>query len=368
MQFTRLAVVSIVFFGWFAALSAADTQTDPNKEYRLGPKDGPYMIYIASFRGDQDNGPTAREQARTLVEELRTQYKLQAFMFSRSEQEQGMRDKQLKEMHDRLGDDQYIKKIRIVPEWAVLIGNWPDRDGASKYLYDYIKERPDKKTGKSKAKLPAPRSVHGPSVFILRSAQEMKASGHGSEAAFEKDEANVFERAWVVRNPLLVNESDHAATAADAAAVAKLEAYNLTKCPKEYTLVVMGFRYSGREDDPREKAGIMPKTTSTLLDKIGLSDSSNSDHNRVVAGKPEAVAAAVKLADALRAKYPDYDVYLWPTRQSVVVTVGAFNYARTGDDQNMKILADAFARLKGKKVGDVTLFEAPYAMGIPRAQ
>src|SRR5207245_7112529 len=120
---------------------------------------------------------TARREAQKLVYELRSQYKLQAHMFSRFEQEKALRDKQLKEMHDRLGEDQYIKKTRVVEEWAVLIGNWPDRDAATKYLYSYIKEKADKDTGRTKAKLPPPQSARRPSTVFQRSAEEMKAKG-----------------------------------------------------------------------------------------------------------------------------------------------------------------------------------------------
>jgi plasmid maintenance system killer protein len=367
MRHFRLAMLAVGCLGSTGVVCLADIEADANKEYRLGPKDGPYMIYIASFRGDEEKGATAREQAQSLVYELRSAYKLQAYMFNRSEQEQALRDKQLKEMHELLGDDQYIKKIRIVPEWAVLIGNWPDRDSATNYLYSYIKDKADKKTGKTKAKLAPPQSVHGPGMFVLRSAAEMKARGKPAEPAFEKEEVNFFERAWVVRNPLLVNEDAKAASPADQALVAKLEAYNLAKCPREYSLVVMGFRYSGREDDPREMAGALPEAASGLLDRIGLGGS-NSDRHRTVAGKPEAVAAAIKLADALKAKYPTYDVYIWPMTQSIVVTVGSFNFPRSANDANMKDLTDAFSRLKGKKVGEFNLFDAPYAMGIPRSK
>ncbi len=365
MRHARLIVVGLVCIGSMAAVSGAGPEGD-TKEYRLGPKDGPYMIYIASFRGDNEQAPS-RTEAQKLTQELRSRYKLESYMFSRSEREKAIRDKQLKEMHDRLGEDQYVKKIRVVEEWAVLIGHWPDRESATKYLYSHIKEKVDSKTGKTKAKLPPPQSVHGPSMFVLRSPEEMKAKGRAAEAAFEKEEVNLFERAWVVRNPLLVDEAGPPVSPTDAAVAAKLEAYNLAKCPKQYSLVVMGFRYSGRDDDPRPPDLIGSSAPGMLEHLWPFGSKSDNDQHRHVGGKSEAISAAVQLADGLRARYPGYDVYVWPMRQSIVVTVGALNFPKAQGDEDMKLLADAYNKLKGKKVGDITLFENPYPMIVPRS-
>src|SRR5262249_55755547 len=123
MRHRRLAILGFACLGLTAIVRAGGVEADPNKEYRLGPKDGPFMIYIASFRGDSDKGDSPYDLARKLVYELRSspEYKMQAYMFSRSEQEKAQRDSQLKEMHERLGDDQYLQKVRIIPEWGVLI-------------------------------------------------------------------------------------------------------------------------------------------------------------------------------------------------------------------------------------------------------
>jgi hypothetical protein len=361
MRPAGLTLASLLGLGWIALAAAGGVEADPNKEYRLGPKEGPYMILIASFHGDGDDEATsAYGEARKLVYELRSRYHFNAYLFNRAEQEKAARDKQLQEFHARYGDAK-IKKVRVVNEWAVVIGNWPTHEEAEKFLYGTIKDRPDKKKPPNertvpKAKLPPPESVRKTSFFTVMPSGTKARTDDGRETAVETEEQNPFSRAWVIRNPLAGTDAALVAGQEEQAIAAKLNSYSLKNCPKTHTLVVMDFYYVVPEAQAKSASGFMSHLNPFPSDK---------DANLVL-DRPAAVKAAVQFADALRARGLGQEVYLWRTNRKILVTVGGFNLSPVqASEDNLQFYA-LRNRLVGAKIGDLQLLETMYPMVVPR--
>jgi hypothetical protein len=361
MRPAGLTLASLLGLGWIALAAAGGVEVDPNKEYRLGPKEGPYMILIASFHGDGDDEATsAYGEARKLVYELRSRYHFNAYLFNRAEQEKAARDKQLQELHARFGDAK-IKKVRVVNEWAVVIGNWPTHEEAEKFLYGTIKDRPDKKKPPNertvpKAKLPPPESVRKTSFFTVMPSGTKARDDQGRDIAVETEEQNPFSRAWVIRNPLAGPESALAAGPEEQEIAAKLNSYSLKNCPKPYTLVVMEYYYMVPEAQKKDATGIMSHLNPFPSDKDA----------KLVLDRPAAAKAAVQFADALRARNLGQEVYLWPTNNKILVSIGGFNLSpaqASADNSQFYALRN---KLAGAKIGDVQLLETMYPMIVPR--
>lgn len=105
---------------WRSLISFERVEADPNKEYVLTEKQGPWMILCASF-----SGPTAREDAHRLVLELRSDYKLPAYVWSK--------DFDFTEPVQARGVDRFGQPIRAhhamaieFKEFAVMVGDYPD--------------------------------------------------------------------------------------------------------------------------------------------------------------------------------------------------------------------------------------------------
>ena len=131
---------SAVVLGVWVAAAAAESpltrmftlnrvEADPDKEYKLTEEHGPWMIMACSFSGDG-----AAEQARELVLELRSQYKLPAYVHQMQFD--------LGETYGR-GVNRFGGPVRMqyragsdVQEIAVLVGNYRavDDDDAQQTL------------------------------------------------------------------------------------------------------------------------------------------------------------------------------------------------------------------------------------------
>ena len=65
--------------GWLPTTWFSQDQADPRAMFPLAEKDGPWLVLATTFRG-----PGAREDARKLVQELRSRHKLQAYTHEKS--------------------------------------------------------------------------------------------------------------------------------------------------------------------------------------------------------------------------------------------------------------------------------------------
>lgn len=110
---------------------------NPEREYTLTPDNGPWIIMAASFAGEG-----AYDQARELVQELRSKYKLEAFQFRKhfdydkdgalglQVDRNGLPAGKAKRV-DRFGNPLKMQTLREeMDEWAVVVGNYNNLDDA----------------------------------------------------------------------------------------------------------------------------------------------------------------------------------------------------------------------------------------------
>src|SRR5438309_2148560 len=119
--------------------------------YTISPQVGPYVICVASYRGED-----ARATAEDLCRDLRTGYKVAAYTFNRADEERRKENERvatLRAQHKQrlresgLPEDTpiHIKTIRIEDQYAVLVGGWKDDVATRKFLDDVRKIKPPEK-------------------------------------------------------------------------------------------------------------------------------------------------------------------------------------------------------------------------------
>jgi len=121
------------------SLAAPRVEADPNKQYPLTPQAGPWMVCAASFRDEY-----AQYLAHQLVFLLRQRHNLPAYFNSRSDEERQRQREELEQLRQQHPDADlsHWKHTRIVDEYVVLVGNYPDMDTARKALNDIKKLKP----------------------------------------------------------------------------------------------------------------------------------------------------------------------------------------------------------------------------------
>ena len=126
----RLAILVFFILGLCTATHAASlglnflnpkrVEADPKKVYELEPKNGPWMIMVKRFEGEN-----AEERANKLVHELRNRYKLNAYFFDKKFEfnvSDGMKEAERR---------QYTRERYAKPftrEYAVLVGDFQSAD------------------------------------------------------------------------------------------------------------------------------------------------------------------------------------------------------------------------------------------------
>lgn len=200
-------------------------EADPNKEYQLSEKSGPWLIFAASFAGDG-----AAKEARQLVLELRKTYKLPAYMHAKSfdftEKMNGIGINP-----DRSPKRMKYDKEGVLDEYAVLVGDFESVNdpGLQKTLKkiklanpDCLTKRPDQTTRRF-AKL---RKFH------------KKVNGNE-----EKRKKGPMGSAFAVTNPMIPREF-FAPKGIDSLVLKmnKNVKHSLLDCSQPYTVRVATFR------------------------------------------------------------------------------------------------------------------------------
>ena len=101
-------------------LNPKRVDADSKKVYRLEEKNGPWMIMVKRFGGDN-----AEENAKKLVYELRNRYKLNAYLFDK-EFKFNVADGMKATEKRQYTQEKYVK--RITHEYAVLVGDFQSTD------------------------------------------------------------------------------------------------------------------------------------------------------------------------------------------------------------------------------------------------
>lgn len=306
----------------------APTASETNNKYPLTEREGPWLIHIGSFRGDQ-----SLEFAHRFAEETRSKHHMLTFIYSMNESDAVKDREELRQNQMKLiGTDkvpesqehQKFKTVRVVKEYSVFVGNYPDMEKA-RYEAVRIKEFAppssipaygvhlyNESTSRSRVD-PESREFGG--MFGMRSTAKTEEGKR-----LNQTQGNPYRQAFVVRNPILTKVAEVAAALKQQPqptfdpAWRELNAnekYSVFTCPKPWTIVVAHFV---------PPAVVLPSSESSLF-QVGTTV------NSVETGKALKRAAdnARQMADLLRDGGKGYDAYVFHTRQYSLVTVGAFD-------------------------------------------
>jgi hypothetical protein len=261
--------------------------------YALVDSNGPWMILAASFSGEG-----AEKQARELVEELRTKYKLPAYVyqkefdFSKPMQGRGV---------DRYGGPQSMRYQRSqdILETAVMVGDYASvNDERAKKVLKMLK------FAKPAALDVEKRGSSAQTLGALRTIQRA-IQPDGTDEKLKGPMRNAF----ITTNPLLPPDFFTAAKGVDKFVLDmnKGVKWSLLDCPGRYTVRVATF------------------TGAVVLDQkiIEKIEKGSKFQSRLA----EAADKAHKLTEALRAK--GVQAYEFHDRYQSIVTVGSFNSVGT---------------------------------------
>lgn len=271
---------------WATLIPFKKVDADPTKTYELEESRGPWMIMAASFAG-----PTAEQQAKDLVLELRRQFKLEAYTFrqtydfTKSTEGRGW---------SRYGGPRrmrYQSNYKF-DEIAVLIGNFASVDDPRvDSTLQTIKYAKPSTLDPTQKKDSSQRFVGLRSFYHLASVDPEKRTKGPMGSAF------------VTRNPILPEEL-FVAKGLDPFVVDMNQDLpnSLLKCPGKYTVRVASFR------------GV-DTMTPAKFDEL-------TQKPRKMAKLDEAAIKASKLCAALREK--GVEAYEFHDRTESIVTVGSF--------------------------------------------
>ena len=271
---------------WATLVPFKKTDADPKKSYDLQERQGPWMIMAASFAG-----PTAEQQARDLVLELRQRYQLDAYTyrqtydFSKPTEGRGYSpDGSPRRMR-------YLNNYKF-DEIAVIVGNFGSIDDPQlDKTLDRIKHlRPDA-LDPTKRRDSSQRFLGLRTIYALVSTNPANKTKGPMGAAF------------VTRNPLLPEEY-FVAKGLDPFVVEMNQdlPHSLLNCPGRYSVRVATFRGV----DTMKPAEFEKLTTKP----------------RKMAKIDEAALKATNLCAALRQK--GVEAYEFHDRTESMVTIGSF--------------------------------------------
>lgn len=266
-------------------------EADPNKSYGLTEKQGPWLILVTTFAGDQ-----AQEQAHELVLELRRRHQLQAFThrmhfdFTRDAKARGA---------NQYGEPRKVKyRVNAIDEVAVLVGDFEsvDDDAAQKTL-KMLKYECDPECLKSGAAAEDNRLI-ADFRDMLKSARTV--GGYKNV----KKRMGPLANAHLTTNPLVPDEY-YAPKGLDKFVIEmnKPVEHSLLDCPGRFTVKIATF--SG----------------SVIIDQKKIREVEKG--GRVASQLAEAADKAHRVTVALREQ--GYEAYEFHDRGQSIVTVGSFN-------------------------------------------
>ncbi|MFZ5831146.1 MAG: hypothetical protein ACOY3P_13735 [Planctomycetota bacterium] len=274
----------------WANLLGAGVDADPERDYVVSEDNGPWMILACSFSGEG-----AEKEARDLALELRSRYKLEAYVH---DMQFDYRD-ELRHIPSRgIGPNgrRMVPKHRrksVIQEFAVMVGNYRAVD-------DPEAQRVVEKLKHAKPQCISDNGQTNQSLAGWRLAQQKVQEFLGSE----NKEKGPMGHAFITTNPLLGDE--YFTPPGLDPLVAKMNKdvpYSLLTCPGRYTVVVA--KFSG-EDTLDQK-------------RIAQLQDANLRRSKL----EEGALKANTLVKALRMK--GYEAYVLHDRYMSMVTVGSFN-------------------------------------------
>ncbi|HMP02860.1 MAG TPA: SPOR domain-containing protein [Gemmatales bacterium] len=330
----------LLLAGWAAADESwlnfrGKVEADPNKVYWLSAGDGAYVIYVASFRGD-----SAEEMARNLVQELRADFKLPAFMLKRVDEEAQAERERLRKLQEERGQTSRAVKVRVFEDYAVLIGGFKSEEAARKALPELKKRQ-------------APKTLPHVRLQIWTDPLSARREGrHEPAKPLEEGRVSPFGHAFVTRNPLTtrLNPVEVQQVAAANQALGAAEKFSIFNNKKPYTLVVMVFRAPAQLQ--QERPSVFDLNAGFFGTRTRTTQSPWQNANWL----------ADRLAHQLQDGGKGYETYLLHTSEATLVTVGGFSGPA---DPALKEAQQRLARLN---VGGIQLLDMPYPMQVPNAR
>jgi hypothetical protein len=271
---------------WDKLLTGNRVDADPKKDYTLTEQNGPWMIMAHSFAG-----PEADKQARDLVLELRSKYKLPAYTYHMKFEFGETTGRGV----DRFGG---VPKMKYcagdkAEETAVLVGDFQSINdpAAQQTLQDIKYMHPSCMEGGLAAKADA-------SATTWQSIQQY------FNPKDPKKQRGAMAQAFVSNNPLLPKDYYNPPGLDDF--VVKMNEpveYSLLSCPGRYTVQVAHF--TGEVIIKPQEIKAINDGTMTMKSRLA-----------------EAADKAHRMTVALRAK--GYEAYEFHDRGARIVTIGSF--------------------------------------------
>jgi hypothetical protein len=225
--------------GWLPTSWFSGERNDPQAMFPLAENDGPWLVLATTFRGE-----AARDEARALVQELRTRYRLEAFTHEKAFDYTG------RQRGAGLNPDGTPKTMRYanaaqVVEVAVLVGSFSSCEDP----------RGQKALQKIKSLRPESLGGRGPKSGLV--SDFLNANSDLARAA-RTDDRPPLQAAMMIPNPLLPD--DYFARQQIDEFVIEMNAdvtYSLLDCPGRYTVRVATFSGYGTFDaaTPEPPAG-----------------------------------------------------------------------------------------------------------------
>lgn len=313
-------------------------EADPNKDYPLTENHGPWLILCSTFLGED-----AEAQAKQLVHELRSEFKLAAYVhkqkwdFSSPVGGRGF---------DEHGQPKKMKyrNYQEREEIAVLVGDFPAGDD------------PEAKKTLDKIRYAHPNCLDP--NYIAANKQENARALSGWRAALsantsESNRRGPMAKAFMVTNPLFPD--DYFKPKGLDPLVEKMNEgveYGLLKANGRYTVKVATFQGSALS---------MPKEVAEV----------EKGRKQLTSRLEQAAYQAHMLTIALRQK--GYEAYEFHDHASSIVTVGSFDsYGTPREDGKIeinpamhKVIQDFGATRQPTGAGGTTEFKPRALVGIP---
>jgi len=344
----RLAFLAVVvaLIGAAAFPAAAQNPESGPPPFALNEKCGPYLVYVSSYRGDN-----AMRSALELVGELRNDYRVNAYWYSRTEQLRAEQERELERLR-HLYPNQKLKRVRIPDEIAVLVGDYRSFEAAS----DAVARLRN---------MPAPKKAMTPTLAIAYQKAGAVRDNDLSKVTGQVASVNPFRSAFPLRNPMLPKEESGTQAKFDPLWIElnAAEPYSMLKNKGNYTLVVKTFQGAMTVGGRRGKDSVFnqqaPVIGGVSVDPVLQRQ---LEQMRKASGWDLDAAAlqARNLAEILRHRSLNYEAWVLHTRDCSYVSVGSFKDRNDPEIEKLKRL------LAGQSFGIVKLIGDPLLVEVPK--
>ncbi len=292
---------------------------DPIQQFAVTPQAGAWMISAACFPGE-----VGKELSRQLVLELRNKHHLQAYIFNlnadKRKQEMLEDEQHYKETHP--GMPYRPRRSKIEDQWAVLVGGYRDIEAARAVLPSIRKlPMPDLKL--PNGKVPFDTIIAG------------SADGQGKVI---RETVSPYLNAMCVPNPSIPHDPNRKKYDKFWETLNANEEFSLLRCKKAWTFAIKEYR------------GMSTLQPSTKATSGGFMDSLSWFGGKKEGQALDASAAeAHRLAETL--KKLNFEVYVFHTRTSSIVTVGSFDNPNDAEAQRVRAAIYDVPRKTAGRVG-----------------